>query len=210
MFKEKELLCSLCRSKVSVENSRPHHNNQRICMKCRTESLRKKCCVQDCQTPVRKALLVSTPQKLCQLNYTQKDVVYTTFGFTAPNAKCCKPCYKKIENHILDVQAYSEETTIIQKEDCRNQKGRPRVSFENASKRTKARIKQQADQLMSETVHSIFNLAPSTSELLDGAASKHFTNRCDQVRKHYFIAITLLLLHKIKIFNYTFLICQSI
>ena len=125
-----------------------------LCSQCRWKR-EHKCLVKGCTTPASKMKLKSLPGRLLQATEVVRGEIFSQFGMQPDLRQCCKSCFTKLHRTIAEFSTNSSRANTCTAEKLQNKKGRPSVSFENASTKTKKRIEKKAQQLLNKTLSDL-------------------------------------------------------
>lgn len=123
-----------------------------LCPQCRWKQ-EHKCQVKGCTTPASKVKLKNIPGRLLQATEAVRGEIFSKFGIHPSLQQCCKSCFTKLHRAIAEYAANSSSANTAA--EVPNNKGRPTVSYENASTKTKRRIEKKAHDLLNKTLSDL-------------------------------------------------------
>ncbi|KAJ7359008.1 hypothetical protein OS493_019915 [Desmophyllum pertusum] len=106
------------------------------------------------------------PRKAGAGNRSCKGKIFSQFGMPSELKQCCKSCFTKL--HRATAEFATNLTQATTAHEVQN-KGRPTVSYENGSTKTKKRIERKAMDLLNNTIS---NFKDSCNEMSGGCGEK--------------------------------------
>lgn len=155
--------CSMCG--LPGTDLRSVAGMHKICPQCRWKG-EHKCLVKGCTTPNSKVKLKNIPGRLVQATEAVRGKIFSQFGMPSELKQCCKSCFTKL--HRATAEFATNLTQATTAHEVQN-KGRPTVSYENGSTKTKKRIERKAMDLLNNTIS---NFKDSCNEMSGGCGEK--------------------------------------